>query len=296
MDGLETLPLTPQSPVAVDTATRFIRKTRVQPPWSYCTAPLRAGVRTRLGLSESAGDIARCHGARGVSSVNSEVTTTTTENVAGTPIVSKVNCDQLELVEKKAPLVENSLAASNGHKTDYRHNGHCAVGMGGIAITKQRPDARPRTVRRKAKLRRRKSKVGSRGERLRLCIVHIPTCYNPEPGEMTGRPVEPEIFEEIKREFSRTFGGYTQHPLPYRGDYFGQTEDSTRFEIALPKKRYREFRKLASNIGVKLKQKAMYCIFGSLVKFVSITCDVQTSNRLAVLSNQKSSLHAIQHN
>jgi hypothetical protein len=83
------------------------------------------------------------------------------------------------------------------------------------------------------------------------CTFQVPLYYN------DGREVEPEVILEIKQTLDRQFGGYTILGID-EGSWFGQVERSLRIEVAVPKKRIAELRKVVITIGKKLGQKAMY--------------------------------------
>ena len=100
-------------------------------------------------------------------------------------------------------------------------------------------------------------------ERLCPCLFQIPTHYNPEPGELVGKPVEPELMVKIQDAIKRQFGFFTTHGSSYdeglfTGCWEGQTETSFRYEVAIPERRVAELRRLVIAIGRALKQKAMY--------------------------------------
>lgn len=98
------------------------------------------------------------------------------------------------------------------------------------------------------------------------CGFQLVLAYNPEPGQLYGRRIEPEILAEILTGINRRFGDYSVFGPPAdsvpSGTYKGQTEPSVRIEVAVPQERIQELRQYVIEIGEKLGQKAMYFIAG----------------------------------
>lgn len=82
------------------------------------------------------------------------------------------------------------------------------------------------------------------------CRFLVPVCYN------DGRPVEPEVFIEIKQALDRQFGGYRIIP-PSEGSWHGQVENTHEIEVLVLPKRVKELREVVIAIGRRLGQKAM---------------------------------------
>jgi hypothetical protein len=100
-------------------------------------------------------------------------------------------------------------------------------------------------------------------KKLSPCEFQIPLRYNPERGERIGKAIEPEVLLEILVGLNRRFGGYTVlTPLDLERAAMGQWEDqeepSARIEVSVLPERVEEVRQYVVEIGVRLKQKAMY--------------------------------------
>lgn len=83
------------------------------------------------------------------------------------------------------------------------------------------------------------------------CEIGIPIAYN------DGRPVEPEVIAEIFRALDVQFGGVTNKGL-HEGSWFGQVEQSLRFEVDVEPERVHVLEKVVYAIGKRLGQKEMY--------------------------------------
>lgn len=99
------------------------------------------------------------------------------------------------------------------------------------------------------------------------CQFQLVLRYNPEPGALFGRDIEPEVLASIFRDLNMTFGNWTplgtagQSGLP-DGQWEGQAEPSVRIEVAVPQDRVEEVEKFVIEVGKRLKQKAMYFVAG----------------------------------
>jgi hypothetical protein len=108
------------------------------------------------------------------------------------------------------------------------------------------------------------------------CEFQLVLVYNPEPGELFGREVEPEVLGGIFSDLKRRFGNYTPLGTAGRdgvpgGSWEGQVEPSVRIEIAVPEDRIPELERFVGEIGVRLKQEAMYFKIGApCVKIIKV--------------------------
>jgi hypothetical protein len=95
------------------------------------------------------------------------------------------------------------------------------------------------------------------------CQFQLVLAYNPEPGELMGREVEPEVLAGIFSDLRNRFGNYTplgtcgQAGVP-GGSWEGLVEPSMRVEVAVPEDRVGEVELFVTEIGKRLKQNAMY--------------------------------------
>lgn len=83
------------------------------------------------------------------------------------------------------------------------------------------------------------------------CRFRIPTHYN------CGKPVQPEVWDDIYKALSAQFGGYTVLGTT-QGNWGEQTETSVGVEVAVPPELVPEVRRVVVGIGRILKQSAMY--------------------------------------
>jgi hypothetical protein len=92
------------------------------------------------------------------------------------------------------------------------------------------------------------------------CEFQLVLVYNPEPGEVVGREIEPEVLAEIFTELNKRFGNWT--PLAGTGDHggvwSGHAEPSIRIEVSVLPERVKDVRRYVIEIGKLLGQEAMY--------------------------------------
>jgi len=94
------------------------------------------------------------------------------------------------------------------------------------------------------------------------CIFQLVLRYNREPGESVGRVIEDEVIAGILCDLRRRFGEHTILGKPDvdadSGSWKGMSEPSIGIKVAVLPERVKELEEFVYDIGIKLKQEAMY--------------------------------------